>query len=118
MPLSSKNGDSHMNVIIDRMNKIGKFNSNEDDIYRSKYESTPSKLTIELSSLLTIETASRMTSHVRTWLIHSGSSLHQQLKKTFDPSLSLKTFEKVLTIKSLSIPTFRGLTRDSTPASN
>ena len=77
MPSSSRNGDSHTKVIIDRMNKIGKFNSNEDDIYRSKYESTPSKLPIELSSLLTIETASRMASHVRTRVIRSGSSLHQ-----------------------------------------
>ena len=81
MPLSSKNGDSHMNVIIDRMNKIGKFNPNKDDIYRSKHESTPSKQLIELSSLLTIETAGWMASHVRTRLIHCGSSLHQQLKK-------------------------------------
>ena len=58
MPSSSKNGDSHAKVIIDRMNKTGKLNSN-DDIYRSKNESTPPKLLIEPSSLLTIETAGR-----------------------------------------------------------
>ena len=39
MPSSSKNGDSHTKVIIDRMNKIGKLNSNNDDIYPSRKES-------------------------------------------------------------------------------
>ena len=77
MPSSSKNGDSHTKVIIDRMNKIRKLNSN-NDIYRSKNESTPLKLPMELSSLLTIETAGRLAPHVRTRLIHGGSSLQQQ----------------------------------------
>ena len=80
MPTSSKNGDSHTKVVIDRLNNVGKLNSN-DDIYRSKNESTTSNLPIEISSLLTIETAGRLAPHVQTRLIHSGSSLHQQLKK-------------------------------------
>ena len=77
MPLSSKNGDSHTKVITDRTNKIIKLISKNDKIYRSRNEPTPLKLLIELSSLLTIETASRMASHVRTRVIRSGSSLHQ-----------------------------------------
>ena len=51
-----QNGDGHKKVIIDRMNRFRKSNSN-DDIYRSNNESTPSKLPMELSRLLTIETA-------------------------------------------------------------
>ena len=80
MPTSSKNGDRHTKVIIDRVNKIRKLNSN-DDIYRSKNESTPSKLPMELSSLLNIQTADRSAPQVRTRSIHGGSSLQQQLKK-------------------------------------
>ena len=91
MPLSSKNGDGHTKVIIDRMNRFGKSNSN-DDIYRSKNKSTPSKLPTELSRLLTIETAGQIASHVQTRLIRGGRSLQQQLRKRLTKTLSLKTF--------------------------
>ena len=76
MPTSSKNGDGHTKVIIDRMNKSRKLNSN-DDIYRSKNKFPPPKLLIERSSLLTIETAGRLALHVLTRLIRSGGSLQQ-----------------------------------------
>ena len=75
-----QNGDGHTKVIIDRMNRFGKSNSN-DDIYCSKNEFTPSKLPMEHSRLLTIETAGRIASHVQTRLIRGGSSLQQQLRK-------------------------------------
>ena len=73
-------GDGHTKVIIDRMNRFGKSNSN-NDFYRGKNESTPSKLPMELSSLLNIQTADRSAPQVRTRSIHGGSSLQQQLKK-------------------------------------
>ena len=83
----------NMNVIIDRSNRIGNANSNNDDFYRSilHHRCCPWNFLVLSLSKQPADGLTRANPGNSQWKLLTSTA-----EKTFDPILSLKTFLKFL----------------------